>query len=360
MNEYILAIVLQICFFEFSMIATIRWEEGFLKILDQTLLPHSEQYIRITHLNDLIFAIKTLQIRGAPALGIAGAFGMYLGLREIHANSRKDFLQQTDRIAVQISDSRPTAVNLKWATDKISRIISQSEAPLNELKSIGLSAAKKMLEEDIQSCQSIAENGVKLIPASASILTHCNAGGLATGGVGTALGILIHAHHLGKKIHVYVDETRPLLQGARLTTWELEKEKMDYTLICDSMAGYLMQQGKIQCALVGADRIAANGDTANKIGTYSIAVLCEKHAIPFYVAAPISTIDPAVKTGKEIPIENRDGREVKEILGNAVSPKNSRVYNPAFDVTPASLITAIITDKEIFNGPHYRLVDILN
>jgi len=360
LNGYIQPVILESVFFEFSMIATIRWEDKHLKILDQTKLPHDEEYRQIDRLEDLLTAIRTLQIRGAPALGIAGAFGMYIGIRGFQSDNRALFIEHARSVAVKISDSRPTAINLSWGVNKILNVISENDSSVDELKSLALSTAQRIFESDIKSCRDIATNGYHLIPSHASTLTHCNTGGLATGGVGTALGVIIRAHQSGKDVHVFVDETRPLLQGARLTTWELAKEGVRHTLICDNMAGYLMQLGRIQCAIVGADRIAANGDVANKIGTYPIAVLCNQHHIPFYVAAPVSTIDPRTKSGKEIPIENRDGREITEVRGTSVAPLNTVTYNPAFDITPASLVSAIITDKKVFTGPRYQFDEILN
>lgn len=342
------------------MVETIRWVNNHIRILDQSCLPNEEKYIDIDTVDKLIEAIQKLRVRGAPALGIAGAFGLNLVANSLRNESVADFTSQLSLAAKRIVESRPTAVNLKWGVDRLMNIIKNAPDNVPQCVELISQEAMSILQNDIAMCTALGKHGAELIPDSGSILTHCNTGGLATGGFGTALGILVTAHQHGKKIHVYVDETRPLLQGARLTTWELKKEGIPHTLICDNMAGYLMQQQKVSCVVVGADRIAANGDTANKIGTYTLAVLCEKHTIPFYIAAPSSTIDSDLSNGKNIIIEERHADEITDGLGRRIAPLETPVYNPAFDVTPANLITAIITEKNIYKGPHYNFTGVCN
>lgn len=340
------------------MIDTIRWINDSIRIIDQSELPEKEIYLNITRVDELVDAINKLKIRGAPALGIAGAFGTVLALVESVKLKNDGFLEKVHEITRKLILSRPTAVNLNWGVDRILRIIEKYHH-LNPLEIIEktVTEANKLLEEDMHRCHSIGKIGSNLISGNCSILTHCNTGGLATGGFGTALGVVVTAYQQNKKIHVYVNETRPVLQGSRLTAWELQKEGIDHTVITDNMAGYLMAQKKIHCVIVGADRIAANGDTANKIGTYALAVLSEKHRIPFYVAAPMSTVDRKTKCGYDIPIEERKPEEITHFQGHRIVPLGSKVYNPAFDVTPASMITAIITENDIYKGPHYNFAD---
>ncbi len=334
------------------MINTICWKNNGIEIIDQTALPFEEKYLHIQTTDELIQAIQKMKIRGAPALGIAGAYGIALGILELKNNGGNP--EGIRKISEKISGSRPTAVNLKWGVERVMRaVLSGKETNNDNFFHTALAEAKSVHDEDIDCCRQIGMNGESLISDGSSVLTHCNTGGLATGGFGTALGIIETAHRNGKKIHVYVDETRPLMQGSRLTAWELQKAGIDHTLICDNMAGWLMQQNKISCVIVGADRIARNGDTANKIGTYSLAALAEKHRIPFYIAAPSSTIDPRTAHGDDITIENRSQKEITHVAGIPVAPEGTESYNPAFDVTPASLITAIITEKKIFYGPEY-------
>ncbi|MBL7995533.1 S-methyl-5-thioribose-1-phosphate isomerase [bacterium] len=340
------------------MIETIRWVNNSIRIIDQTELPSKEVYLNISRVDELIGAITKLQVRGAPALGIAGAYGMVLGLQELITSNEFVSGKKVDEIAASLIGSRPTAVNLKWGVLRIKGLIDLTKnKKTSEMMSSMISEAHAILVEDIESCVALGLHGAQLVSDKFSILTHCNTGGLATGGFGTGLGIIVTAHQQHKRIHVYVDETRPLLQGARLTSWELTKEGIDHTIIADNMAGYLMAQKKVDCVIVGADRIAKNGDAANKIGTYSLAVLCEKHKVPFYVAAPTSTIDSAAKNGNDIPIEERNHDEITHYHGNRIAPAGARAYNPAFDVTPASMITAIITEKKIYKGPHYNFAD---
>ena len=326
----------------------IKWTNGKIRILDQTLLPIKEKYINLETVDEVYRAIKSLQVRGAPAIGIAGAMGAVLGMCNTKAKTFGAFINELKKITDLLASSRPTAENLFWALNRIKKCAEKNKKlSSSSLKKVLLNEALKIQEEDNEFCHKIGEHGAKLIKDRDSILTHCNAGGLATGGFGTALGVIYTAHNNGKKFRVYATETRPLLQGARLTTWELMKNGINVTLISDTMVGKVMSENKITKIIVGADRIASNGDTANKIGTYQIAVLASFHRVPFYIAAPSSTFDLKLKTGEEIPIEERDPDEVRGFLGKMSAPKNVRVYNPAFDVTPAKLITGIITEKGI-------------
>ncbi|MGB2705710.1 MAG: S-methyl-5-thioribose-1-phosphate isomerase [Candidatus Omnitrophota bacterium] len=334
-------------------ISTIEWKNNRVKIIDQTLLPHKLRFIYCDSAEDLWGVIKTMKIRGAPALGVAAAFGVYLGVR----NSHRNFFKDLDKTIKYIATSRPTARNLFWALERMkSKAYAHKKEPAERIKRILLKEANEVLREDKDICRKMGKFGSSLIKAGDSILTHCNAGGLATADYGTALGVLFAAKAEGKKIKVYADETRPVLQGSRLTTWELMREGIDTTLISDNTAASLMAKGKIDKVIVGADRIARNGDTANKIGTYNLAVLSHYHKIPFYVAAPLSTIDTRTKSGKEIPIEERSPDEVRKIGGVYIAPKRVKVYNPAFDVTPARFITAIITEKGILRKPFRKSI----
>lgn len=335
--------------------ATIEWKNAVVRIIDQRKLPSRLVFINCRGVKALWHAIKTLKLRGAPALGIAGGFGVILGIKDSKAKTFREFFNQLKKVSKYLGSSRPTAVNLFWALERMERIAKENkQLSISELKKRLLKEAFKILEEDRQTCRKMAKYGASLIKSGDTILTHCNAGALATADYGTALGVLYKAKGQGKKIKVYADETRPLLQGSRLTAWELMRQGVDTTLICDNMAATLMTQGKIDKVFVGADRIAANGDAANKIGTYSVAVLAKHHGIPFYVVAPVSTIDYRIKLGKEIPIEQRNADEVRCFAGVPTAPKNVKVYNPAFDVTPASLITAIITERGIALPPYTR------
>lgn len=337
------------------MTETIKWTGSEIQILDQSLLPIEEQYIDIRTVDQLIDAICKLKIRGAPALGVAGAMGVALAARSLpQAITTEEFFQRVMSESQRIIQSRPTAVNLQWGVDRVlARMKSLRSPSVSALQDVALEESVSIKNEDVDSCVQISKSADALIRSGMSILTHCNTGSLATSGIGTALGIIKQAHQGGRRIHVYVDETRPLLQGSRLTAWELKKDAIPHTLICDNMAGYLMKLGKIDCAVVGADRIAANGDTANKIGTYGIAALCRFHSIPFYVAAPLSTIDCSLPDGESIPIEERGPEEITNMFGRPTSPSGTVVYNPAFDVTPGHLISAIITDKRIYYGPDF-------
>ncbi len=330
----------------------IQWTGEELILLDQRILPIRESYRRVKTSVEVANAIKTMVVRGAPAIGIVAAFGLVLALRAALRRKRalKDEFNEAYKI---LAGTRPTAVNLFFALDRMKSIFERvcDKSP-EEILFRMEKEALDILEEDVRANRAIGRNGVKFIKNGATILTHCNAGALATGGYGTALGVIRMAVEKGRKVHVYVDETRPFLQGARLTAWELKKDDIPCTLITDNMAGYLMAQGKVDMIIVGADRVAGNGDVANKIGTYSLAVLAKYHKIPFYVAAPTSTIDLSVKSGKHIPIEERDPHEVTNLMGTRVAPQGIEVYNPAFDVTPAKFVTAIITEKGVVKPPY--------
>jgi methylthioribose-1-phosphate isomerase len=338
-------------------IKTICWKDGKVKFIDQTLLPHQIKYISTDDVGRLWKAIKRLEIRGAPAIGIAGALGVVIGVKKSDIHDYGSFFKKLKKITKYLALSRPTAVNLFWALDRMERAARDNRhMPVARIRHLILKEALKIIDEDKAACRHMARYGASLVKKGSRILTHCNAGGLATADYGTALGILFEANKQGKKIKVFVDETRPLLQGARLTTWELMREKIDTTLICDNMAADLMAKGRIDMIFVGADRIAACGDTANKIGTYNLAVLAHHHKIPFYVVAPLSTFDFNIKSGREIPIEERGGDEIRTVYGRMIAPRNVKVYNPAFDVTPNKFITAIITEAGIFKKPYLKTV----
>ncbi len=332
--------------------STIEWDDNRIKLIDQTLLPNEFKHIYCDDLPSIWEAIKSLRVRGAPAIGIAAALGTVLGIWNSDAETYDAFETELKSATEYLATSRPTAVNLFWALDRMTQTAEQNKhLPIPELKQALLTEAETIIEEDKAMCRAIGQHGMTLLNENDTILTHCNAGGLATSDYGTALAVMFSAHEAGKQIKVFADETRPLLQGARLTTWELMQAGIDVTLICDNMAAQVMKEGKIQCVVVGADRIAANGDTANKIGTYNVAILAEAHGIPFYVAAPTSTLDFALETGAEIPIEQRAAEEVTEGFGKLTAPKGVKVYSPAFDVTPASMVTAIITEKGVARPP---------
>jgi methylthioribose-1-phosphate isomerase len=334
------------------MIKTIDWKKNKIVIIDQSKLPLQHVYVEIKDIKSLHQALRLLMVRGAPAIGVAVALGVALAGQKSKAKNYADFLRQIEKEIRYLASARPTAVNLFWALARMECLIkSQPQKSVTELKKIILKEALAIMEEDRKTCRKMAGFGASLIKSGDTILTHCNAGALATVDYGTALGVMYEAKRQGKKIKVYADETRPLLQGARLTAWELLKHGIDTTLICDNMAAALMSQGKIDKIFVGADRIAANGDTANKIGTYNVAIIAKYHRIPFYVVAPISTIDLKIKSGKEIPIEQRNPDEVRKFWLCQTAPKNVKVYNPAFDVTPNALISAIITEKGICRKP---------
>jgi len=342
---------------------TMRWlEEGCLELLDQTRLPAEITYLKCRDYLDVAAAIRRLAVRGAPAIGAAAAYGLTLGAMKLEAHQRDDFITGVESIARELIATRPTAVNLRWAVERLlGRLRSTELDDVSALQTALLDEAHLIYQEDVANNHKIGEYGQALVSVGSRILTHCNAGALATAGYGTALGVIRAAHEAGKNISVYACETRPLLQGARLTAWEMLQDHIPVTLITDSMAGYLMSTGKVDAVIVGADRIAADGDVANKIGTYSLAVLAKAHNLPFYVAAPLSTVDPDLASGEKIPIEERDPAEVTHLNGQPVAPAGVEVWNPAFDVTPGRLITAIITERGVVYPPYLdNLKKIMN
>ncbi len=327
---------------------TIEWRKDHIRLLDQTLLPSQEKYIDIYDVESICEAIKRLSVRGAPAIGVAAAMGLALGMLEARKDSDLNIKSYFDKLCSEIGSTRPTAVNLFWAIDRMKKVFDKNvRLNLDELKQRLVEEATLIESEDRLLCEQIGMKGQELFEDGDVVLTHCNAGGLATAGYGTALGVIRAAFENGKNLRVYADETRPLNQGSRITTWELMKLGIPVTLITDNTAGAIMQAGEIDKVIVGADRIAANGDTANKIGTYSVAVLSHYHKIPFYVAAPLSTIDMKLDSGKQIPIEERDPNEVTHIGGSLIAPQGVFARNIAFDVTPNELISAIVTEKGI-------------
>ena len=336
---------------------TIEWKNGKVVMIDQTKLPHKEEYIKTADYLRVAEAIKVLSVRGAPAIGVAAAYGMALAAKESRAKSTPEFLQEMDKVAEVLGATRPTAVNLFWALDRMkNKAHANSHLAVSRLKRVLKEEADKIAAEELDMSRKMGAYGAELIDEGDTVLTHCNAGALATVDYGTALAVIRAAHEQGKKIQVYADETRPLLQGARLTAWELMQDNIPVTLICDNMAGYFMSLGKIDKIVVGADRITANGDVANKIGTYSVAVLAKEHGIPFYVAAPVTTIDISLSDGGEIPIEERAADEVAGFGGARVAPEGVKVASPAFDVTPNRLVTAIITDKGVLRAPYSKSI----
>ena len=337
-------------------VKTIDWVRGRVRIIDQTKLPKKTVFKDIKDVKEMRSAIKKLEVRGAPAIGAAGALGVLLGIRDKRYADYRAFKRRLEKIISYLGSSRPTAVNLFWALERMKACAeANSDRPLDEIRNSLFKEAFAIMEEDRFICRKMADYGASLIKNGDAVLTHCNAGALATVDYGTALGVLFKARRQGKRIKVFADETRPLLQGARLTTWELLRERMDVTLLCDNMAASLMAKGRIDKVFVGADRIASNGDTANKIGTYNVAVCAHYHKIPFYVVAPLSTFDIGIKEGKDIPIEERSGEEVRKILGIDIAPRNVKVYNPAFDITPHRLISAIVTERGVIRPPFKRI-----
>jgi len=329
------------------MIETIQWTDSGVVMIDQTRLPREEVYVTCADYQQVAAAIRSMVIRGAPAIGVAAAMGIALGMR--HAKSSDQF----DSICETIRATRPTAVNLFWAIERMCRVFAESSSlPLEEMRERLIAEAIQIRLEDIAINECIGKNGAPLIPDGKTVLTHCNAGALATAGYGTALGVIRAAVASGKNIDVFADETRPFLQGARLTMWELQHDHIPATLITDNMAGHFLHSGRIGCVVVGADRIASNGDVANKIGTYSVAVLAKENNVPFYVAAPISTLDLSLASGDEIPIEQRASAEVTHVYGVPVAPEGTYVANPAFDVTPNRYVTAIITERGVARAPY--------
>jgi len=331
---------------------TIEWTEGRVRLIDQTKLPLEEEYIETDDYSTVCDAILRLAIRGAPAIGVAGAYACVLAANKIECDSLDEFKQHFVRKADEIGETRPTAVNLMWAVNQMTQRCHRFEGSVTELKNDLLTLANEIREDDINQCHNLALHGAAIIPDEANVMTICNTGGLATSGIGTALGIIQYAHAQGKEVHVNVCETRPLLQGARLNTWELKRTQTPFTLITDSMAASIMRKNKLDGVFVGADRIASNGDTANKIGTYSLAVLAKHHGVPFYVAAPLSSIDFDIKSGEEIPVEERAASEVTRIREVQFTIEDIHVATPAFDVTPAELIKGIITEKGVAASPY--------
>ncbi len=332
---------------------TITVQDGQVKMIDQTLLPLKKVYITIHTIEEMWEAIKVLRIRGAPAIGIGAAFGTYLGVKDSTAQDFETFWKDLQKAADYLATARPTAVNLFWALERIKRLVQENNSrPIPQLKQLIFDEAVRMIEEDTAVCRAIGEFGAKLLNDGDGVLTHCNAGGLATACYGTALAPVYVANEHGKKIHVFSDETRPLLQGARLTSWELQEENIPVTLICDNMAATVMAKGWVQAVIVGTDRTAANGDVANKIGTYGVAILAKAHGIPFYVAAPTSSIDMSLSDGSKIPIEERASEEITHGFGFQTAPDGIKVYNPAFDVTPHEYVTGIMTEKGVVYPPY--------
>jgi methylthioribose-1-phosphate isomerase len=336
-----------------AMMPTIKWEGNSVYLIDQRKLPQTKEWFVCHSIDDVITAIRDMAIRGAPAIGIAAGMGLALGSQSINTDDytifRKEFLEMTRRM----KSTRPTAVNVGWAVERMVKIVDGMRShEVSAIKEAVRRESESMLERDIEANRNIGQSGMRLVPDKANILTHCNAGALATGGYGTALGIIRAAFEAGKQIHVYVDETRPLLQGMRLTAFELMEDGIPVTVVVDCAAGYLMKKKRIDLVITGADRIALNGDTANKIGTYQLAVLAKENEIPFYVAAPISSFDPNLENGDGIPIEERGHEEVVSFAGQQIGPDHVRAYNPAFDVTPCQYISAIITEKGLVTPPY--------
>ncbi|MGA3209800.1 MAG: S-methyl-5-thioribose-1-phosphate isomerase [Terriglobales bacterium] len=335
------------------MIKTLEWTDSGVRFIDQTKLPAHENYVTCRTYQEVAEAIRTMVVRGAPAIGVAAAMGIALGVRESRAGSMEQLRTEFDCICETLAATRPTAVNLFWAVRRMrEKFAAVAELPIPQIKTALAGEAQRMYAEDIAANEAMGRHGAILMPDSGSVLTHCNAGALATCGYGTALGVIRAAVSSGKQIHVYADETRPFLQGARLTAWELVKDSIPTTLISDNMAGAMMHLGKIKAVIVGADRIAANGDVANKIGTYTVAVLAHEHGIPFYVAAPLSTVDFETPDGGQIPIEQRAASEVTHVGGIRMAPEGVQVENPAFDVTPARYVTAIVTERGVARPPY--------
>ncbi len=344
------------------MIQTLEWTPKGVVFIDQTKLPTEEAYVTCTTHQQAADVIRNMVVRGAPAIGVAAAMGIALGVKNSKAETGADLKQDFDQICEIIRQTRPTAVNLFWAIRRMQEKFETLRVrPVAKIQQALIEEAQRMHAEDIAANKAMGRHGATLMPSSGGVLTHCNAGALATAGYGTALGVIRAAVEAGKQIHVYADETRPFLQGSRLTAWELMKDGIPTTVISDNMAGVMMQQGKIGAIVVGADRIAANGDVANKIGTYTVAVLAKEHGIPFYVAAPISTVDLATPDGSKIPIEQRDKKEVTHIAGKQMVPDGVEIENPAFDVTPAKYVAAIITEKGIARAPYEQsLAELAN
>ncbi len=337
------------------MIPTLEWTPAGVNFLDQTKLPLEETYVLATDYQQVATVIRDMIVRGAPALGVSGAMGVAIGIERSQASTLQELSAEVQTICSTLAETRPTAVNLFWGIGQVRDLFNELAAkntPIPEIKIAVVALANRLYDEDIAQCKALGAHGADLLPKEGTVLTHCNAGALATCGYGTALGVIRAAVERGHHIDVLADETRPFLQGARLTAWELMKDSIPTTVLCDNMAGHLMSRGRIQAVIVGADRIAANGDTANKIGTYSVSILAKEHGIPFYVAAPFNTIDLATATGEGIPIEQRNPREVTHSNGKQMTPDGVGIENPAFDVTPAKYITAIITERGVLRAPY--------
>jgi methylthioribose-1-phosphate isomerase len=341
------------------MIPTLEWLPTGVNFLDQTKLPLEETYVLATDYKQVATVIRDMIVRGAPAIGVSAAMGMAIGIDRSTATTLPALTEEVAVIAKTLTETRPTAVNLFWGIDEILNLYNELAAKntlIIEIKSSVVAKARRMYDEDIAACKQMGAHGASLLPKEGTVLTHCNAGALATCGYGSALGVIRAAIERGHKIDVFADETRPFLQGARLTAWELMKDNIPTTVLCDNMAASLMRQGRIQAVIVGADRIAANGDVANKIGTYGVAILAKEHNIPFYVAAPWSTLDLATPHGDLIPIEQRDAREVTHSNGKQMTPNGVAIENPAFDVTPAKYVTAIITERGVLSAPYNQSI----
>jgi methylthioribose-1-phosphate isomerase len=332
------------------MVETIEWTADGVVMIDQTRLPLQKEYVTCRDYQQVATAIRDMIIRGAPAIGVAAAMGVALGVQQASPENLDDHFAE---ICATLAATRPTAVNLFWAIDRMKRVYATiRQQPIAEIRARLIQEAKLVREEDIAINRAIGSNGAPLVPDHKTVLTHCNAGALATAGYGTALGVIRAAREMGKSIDVFADETRPFLQGARLTVWELQQDGIPTTLITDNMAGHFMKAGRIGCVVVGADRIAANGDVANKVGTYSVAVLAKENGVPFYVAAPISTLDLTLASGDQIPIEERPAAEVTHVFGHPVAPAGTQVQNPAFDVTPSRYVSGIITERGVARAPY--------
>jgi methylthioribose-1-phosphate isomerase len=344
------------------MLPTIEWNDEAIVMIDQRKLPGAEIYVKCKTPKDVAKAIKTMVIRGAPAIGVAAAMGLALGVRQTKETGTTKLAAEFYKLCEMMAATRPTAVNLFWAIDRMKRVFAEaanSGHSVEQIKSKLEGEARQIHDEDVASCRAMGAHGASVVPDTARVLTHCNAGALATAGYGTALGVIRGAVEQGKKVAVIADETRPFLQGARLTAWELTRDGIDTTVITDNMSGALMRGGQIDLVVVGADRIAANGDVANKIGTYTVAVLAKEHEIPFYVAAPISTIDLSTPDGTQIPIEERNAKEVTHLGPTRLTPKAAHIRNPAFDVTPNKYVTAIITERGIARAPYTESLRLL-
>ncbi len=339
------------------MIPTIEWHGEHVRMIDQRKIPGRIEYYVCREYRDVMKAIRSMVIRGAPAIGVAAAMGLALGAATIQTSSYEEFQRHFMEMAEKMVKARPTAVNLRWAVERMSLLVQEmADSSVERVKQALRRESEKLLREDIEVNRDIGKVGQELVPKEASILTHCNAGALATGGYGTALGVVRAAHEAGKRITVFADETRPWLQGLRLTAFELMQEGIPVTVIADSAAGYLMNQKKVDLVITGADRIAANGDVANKIGTYQVAVLAKENKIPFYVAAPISTVDLRIKSGKEIPVEEREGKEICCFGKRRIGPEGVQAFNPAFDITPGRYVSAIITERGLVHPPYIKTI----